>query len=226
MPSPSPCRVEPKFAGQPAIVVATGPSLTAGVMAEVMRLHVRHLARVFIMNNLYLDIECADVHTACDPEWWATYGDDPGLVMHRAEKWTWNPEVAMRYNVRWIPGRWGDGLSLDPSFIHYGHSSGYQLLNLAVLYGCDPIYLVGFDMRYEPGKRRHFFEGLSDISGEYPRHLRKYSTFDGLIKCYETVAMQKNLNVEIINCTQGSAMHWFPFGTLEELWKRPCTPTA
>jgi hypothetical protein len=163
--------------------------------------------RVFGINNTYNDFTL-DVWTACDPQWWAHYGHEAKDI--DADRWHWDRDICARYDAMHIEGRWADGLSTDPRYIHYGHSSGYQALNLAVLYGCDPILLVGFDMHYN-GEQRHYFDGLSNDVGEYPQPLRKWSTFDGLLKCYETIARQPGLP-QIINCTPGSAS-----GNLKEI---------
>jgi hypothetical protein len=169
----------------------------------------RSSAIKFGVNNTHKDIEL-DVWIACDPKWHDHYGQVEGDF----EKWHWDQAICDRYGYQFIEGRWGDGLSLNPEYIHYGHSSGYQALNLAVLYGCNPIYLVGYDMHYN-NEQRHYFNGLSDSPGEYPADLRKWSTFDGLLKCYETIASQPDLPT-IINCSPGSAMTCFPMGELPD----------
>lgn len=160
------------------------------------------------MNNTFNDFDL-DVWIACDPQWHAGFSPVHGDF----DKWHWSPAICKKYGYQYIEGRWGPGLSVDQSFIHYGHSSSYQALNLAVLYGCGPIYLAGFDMNYEAGKPRHYFNGLSDVGGEYPQDLRKWSTFDGLIKGFETIGAQRGLPM-IYNATQGSQLRCFPFKEL------------
>ncbi len=197
-----------------AIVCATGPSF-----AKDLEL-VKHLGSkgcmVFGMNNMYQDL-LLDVHTACDPLWWGTFGREAvPLVQNRAGVcYHWDKKLARRMGITHWEGRWGDGLSTDSDYIHYGHSSGYQLLNMAYHYGVKRILLVGFDMRYQDGAPRHYFKGVSDKDGEYPQSLRKYSTFDGLLQCYKTVADQQ-LDAEIINCTPGSEMQWFKIMRLDQ----------
>lgn len=173
-----------------------------------MRAAQRRGAKLFGVNNTWRDFDL-DCWIACDPAWHAVYSP----VRLDCDQWHWDSDVCRRHGYRYIEGRWGDGLSRDKKFIHYGHSSGYQALNLAMHYGCDPILLAGFDMQY--AERRHYFDGLSDQAGEYPAQLRKFSTFDGLIRCYETIAMQQGLP-RIINCTPGSALTCFPFGNLDD----------
>jgi hypothetical protein len=195
--------VERKFEGLPAVVIGTGPSLAG--QAEAIK---RSGCKLFGMNNTFADFPL-DVWIACDPQWHEQFSPVKGAF----DKWHWSPDICQRFGYQYIAGKWGDGLSTDQQCIHYGHASSYQALNLAVLYGCNPIYLAGFDMNYQPGQPRHYFSGLSDAAGEYPAQLRKFSTFEGLIKGFETIAAQPGLP-RIINLTEGSALRCFPFGNL------------
>lgn len=197
------------FPNEPAIILGTGPSLRWQM--EAIK---KSKARIFGVNNTYMDFEL-DVFTACDPLWWQTFGQQFRTQCPDLQAYHWDRSIAERYGLDYIEGRWHDGLSVDPSYIHFGHSSGYQALNLAVLYGCNPIYLAGYDMAYTDGNPRHYFDNLSEQRGEYPRQLRKYSTFDGLNRCYETIAAQEGLP-RIINCTKTSALRCFEFGEIPE----------
>jgi hypothetical protein len=108
-----------------------------------------------------------------------------------------------------------DGLWMqDKSRISFNHCSGAQLLNLACnQYECDEVLLVGHDFHYNG--QRHYFKDLSGDPGEYPKQLRKYSTFDGLIETYRHIGEQTN-RPRIVNCTDGSALPWFPTAKLED----------
>ena len=199
------------------LILGTGPSL-----AQVAHLIPKFDGLVFGPNNTYKDFPL-DIWLSCDPAWHKHYGQVEGDF----DKWHWSQEICERYDYRYIEGRWFDGISpFGSDWISYNHGSGPQILNLAVLYGCDPILLVGHDMRYEG--QRHYFTGLSDKAGEYPEALRKISPFekpkreggahpdgDGILYNYKHIAEQDNLP-EIINCTTGSAMTWFPMGRLED----------
>lgn len=168
----------------------------------------------FGVNNTFNDFPLK-AWIACDPKWHDHYGAVSGSF----DKWHWDESICRKYGYNHISGRWGDGLSTDPAYIHYGHSSGYQALNLAYHYGYRRIYLAGFDMSYSSG--RHYFDNLSDADGEYPENLRMWSEFDkprvekgeyqkySLFQCYETVVEQSAC--EIFNMTKGSAFKGFPF---------------
>lgn len=189
------------------VVLGTGPSLNADA-DNIRRLQ---NALIFGVNNTYQDFDL-DVWISCDPAWHSHYGkiDIPGC-----DQWHWDKDICERNGYRYIEGRWFDGLSTDPTWISYNHCSGAQALNLAVHYGCDPILLVGHDFKYEEGKPRHYFSDLSDVDGEYAPKLRKFSEFGGLIETYRFIAEQQGLP-PIVNCTEGSGLPWFPFGSLED----------
>ena len=200
-----------------AIILGTGPSLLddADYVRELKR---TGRTMLFGINNTFEDFDL-DCWIACDPKWHQHYGQVRGDFA----KWHWDEDICAQYGYNYIEGVWLDGLSTDLSKLSLGHSSGWQALNLAFHYGCDPICLVGYDMTYRPGEARHYFDDLSDKAGEYPNELRKYSLFDkpdntGLLYDYKNIATQTNLP-EIINCTMNSAMHWFPIVPLETVFK-------
>jgi len=159
---------------------------------------------------------------ACNPEWWDYYWNrDEKLRRGEFTKWTWDRPTANKYGLAYIEGRWGDGLSTDPGYIHYGHSSGYQLLGLALHHGVTEFILIGYDLRYpkgysktyrDPGGDRHYF-------GEYPPELGHWPAagqngeMTGLLECYRTINPAE-LGIRIINCSPGSALDFFEMGDL------------
>ena len=198
------------------VILGTGPSL-AEVADDLDGF------MLFGCNDTFRDFDL-DVWLACDPKWHAKRGP----ISLPCDQWHWDKAICERGGYRYIEGRWFDGLSTDPSWISYGHSSGWQLLNLAVHYitwglAEPPILLVGYDMTYRKGEPRHYFKGLSDTDGEYDGELRKWSLFDkpdgtGLLYDYQHIAKQceRGEIPPIINCTPRSAMQWFPFGIIND----------
>ena len=199
------------------VILGTGPSL-ADVADELRALKAAGKVMLFGMNNSYKDFDL-DVWLACDPAW----HKHNGQVTIDADCWHWDKVICEKYGYKHIPGLWLDGLSTDKDYISFGHSSGWQCLNLAVHYGCDPILLCGYDMTYRKGKPRHYFTGLSEVEGEYPEPLRKHSLFlksdgSGLLPNYAHIADQcrRGEVVPIVNCTKHSAMTCFPMGELSD----------
>ena len=163
---------------------------------------------------------------ACNIEWWCHYWPRDALLREGAfDKWTWDQGTAEKYGLHHIRGVWGDGLSRNANYIHYGHSSGYQLIGLAYHYGVREMILCGYDLRYPPGYNgmlqvaggdRHYF-------GEYPPALQHWTKFNigpkgelnGLLDCYRTIK-PADYGLRIINTSPGSALDFFETAKLED----------
>ena len=202
------------------IIIGTGPSLLQQI-DHIQGLQRYGRAKLYGINNTYRDFDL-DTWIACDPAWHKYFGQVYGTF----RKVHWDKEICTRNNYEHIPGEWLPGLSLNPETISFGHSSGWQALNLAA-HDCRPgdrILLCGYDMTYRTGEARHYFGDLSEDVGEYPKPLRKWSKFDkgfndGLLWDYRHIAKQVEAGevAPIYNCTLDSAMRWFPFYDLEHL---------
>lgn len=193
-------RIEPRWPGR-CIVAAPGPSLTPEV-AETCRGE-----RVVAVSDAYRLLPEADVLYACAADWWLAREGCPGFA---GEKWSSHGldpandkiAVAERYGLSLVAGEHRPGFSTDPSCIHYGSNSGFQAVNLAILWGCTPIVLVGFDMRAVNG-RDHFF-------GSHEPPLRTGDAPFGLfIAAFEEAAKMLPPGLRILNATPGSALTCF-----------------
>jgi hypothetical protein len=209
-----------------AVILATGPSLTPEVIEAARRGQQMGLWALFGMNHVWRDVPSLDVFMACNPEYYASQWE-LGLKDRLAEKWAWDSATSLRFGLRFIHGKWLDGFSKDPSCIHYGHSSGFQLPQIAYHAGFRRLLLCGYDMRYAAD-----YDGRNQRIGSSPRHY--FGEYDGaelnhwpsvkvkdgvhveLIEQFEKVK-RLNPEVEIINCSPGSAMTCFQMATLQEL---------
>lgn len=203
--------IEPRWTGLDCIVAATGPSLTEDVAEACRSAHEAGAFKVIAVNDAYLRLPFADVLYACDKRWWNHHKGCPGFF---GEKWSSHEHPgndklapAKDYGLSLVAGTNGEGFSLDSSLIHYGNSSGYQAINLALLFGVSRIVLVGFDMHVRDG--RHFF-------GNHPKGLSNGGKFEDWVPLFKRAAKTVPDGTEIINCTPGSALKCFPFVDLGE----------
>jgi len=210
-----------KFDGELGIVIGTGYSLKK--QAHVVRYMKRTgQARLFGVNNTFADFDL-DVWIACDEAWHKHHGKVEGDF----DKWHWDGDICQAHGYQYVQGCWSGGskgavnqwktkrdghaLSTDPAWISLNHGSGPQALNLAVLYGCDPILLVGHDFHYD-GPETHYF-------GQYPKEIRKHTLFhkggrgDDMSKVYARMAATPGLP-SIVNVTPGTKLEAFPKGRL------------
>jgi hypothetical protein len=149
--------------GRIVVVVAPGPSLTSDV-AERCRPYT-----CMAVKEAYRLLPHAEVLYGCDAKFWDR---NDGCEDFKGEKWSSHGangiddkrEVAVKYGLRLVQGIGKHGFSLNPNAIHYGGSSGFQAINLAILFGATYIVLVGFDMRVRDGRRYYF--------GDHPNRTR------------------------------------------------------
>lgn len=203
--------INPIYQGQTAILCGTGPGITKEVIQSCNAARASGDVKLFGVNLNYRIFDL-DVHLACNSGFWDEFWND--IKTHPCEKWTPREESAEQYSINFIEERWAPGLSTDPSYIHAHHGSGPQSVNLALHYGITRMILVGWDMRYPPGGKRHYF-------GEYPAPLLHWpqtgpnGEMTGLISEMETIRPD-DYGIEIVNCTPGSALKHFPSGDLKD----------
>jgi hypothetical protein len=198
--------VTPRWSGI-AIVAATGPSLTKEV-AEQCRGQ-----NCIAVSDAYKLLPFAQVLYSCDVAWWKYHAGCPHFA---GEKWSSHgfnsndkSQISTKYGLKLIHGEHFKGFSFKPDRLHYGSNSGFQAVNLALLFGATTVVLVGFDMRFVNGKQ-HFF-------GSHPPPLNRSTAFQRFIDQFKVAAKNLPKGVEVINCTPGSAMTVFPIRDLKEV---------
>lgn len=217
--------IRPQWAGRPCIVAAPGPSLSPEVIRHCRIARMVEGWKILAVQDAYKALPYADAMYGCNPEWWLWHKSCDGFC---GQKWTSHESnsshcneklavndklgqsIADAYGLRVCGGTSGDEFSFDPAFIRYGSNSGFQAINLALLFGCTWIVLVGFDMRYV-GSKSHFF-------GDHPAELMqiKDEQYRNFIPRFTIAARKLPSDITIINATPESAMTCFPMMTLED----------
>lgn len=215
-------KISPRWAGERCIVAASGPSFDKDIAEKIRRL--RWLGwRVIAVNDAFKLLPSAEVLYGADNQWWEHHGAQGAFAKFLGEKWACHAQentpqigtndkrdLASRYGLNLLQGRDGDEFSFDPEYIRYGHNSGFQAINLALLFGCTRIVLVGFDMRHVHGQA-HFF-------GDHPRELRTSTddAYRSFVPRFERAAKKLPKHISIVNATPGSALKCFPMLSLDE----------
>lgn len=185
------------------VIVGCGPSLTKDQLGKVS-----HLKRFGANRSFEFDL---DVILGCNWQFWKHYW--PQIKDMRCDKWATNPEQrnGRPEGLQWIEGRWADGISTDPGYIHYHHGSGPQIFNLAYHYGVRKFILIGWDMCYRD--KRHYFGEDPLTAGHHPR-TGPNGELSGLIAEMATIDPDK-YGIEVYNCSPDSAMTCFPMMELD-----------
>lgn len=196
------------WAEVPAVVIASGPSLTDEQLQAVRDR--RERCHTIAVNN------------TCGRAWWADcayFGDylalreyvpklRPPAGSFEGEWWTQDKAGAERWSLQLVAS--GNRPGLGTERVHLNGNSGAQAVNLATLFGARRVLLLGFDMKAGPGGQKHWF-------GSHPVPLVQDLLFDEWIHKFEAIAKDAiAMGVEIVNCTPGSALPWFRMGNIEE----------
>lgn len=186
--------------GQTAVIAASGPSLvpgTPGPAADV---------RIITTNTSWKVFPYADVHYACDLLWHKI--NLPLMPPENRRKcWTQDRNSAERWQLNWIRQAARPGLGTKD--LHVNGNSGFGAINLAYLFGCRRILLLGFDMR-EVGGKKHWHP-------DHPKPCVQNMPFKEWL--FKSVALARDLKAagcEVINCTPGSALTVWPMSTIEK----------
>ena len=197
----SPSALSGKFSRKSVVLAASGPSLIARDLE-----YCRGRAWVMVVNDAWRLASWADVLYAADENWWAYYD---GVPAFDGVRWTQNIQAATRWSLQYIESKPRLGLSLDLRYIHRGYNSGYQALNLAVLFGAKKIILLGYDMQSD-GARSHFF-------GSHPQILQQLSTYSAFVAAFKTtIGDLQKAGCTVINCSRQTALDCFPHCDLHD----------
>lgn len=198
---PAAWQVPKEWAGEPAFILGGGASLKG---FDASRLIGR--GRIIAVNDAGLDL--------------APFADVLYFADGMSRWFGWNLDRLPLFRGRYVVTRavdlvtvegvtirrlWRDkdsALSRDPTKLA-GLCSGSNALNLAFLFGCNPVYLLGFDMG---GGHWH------DNHKEPARDRYQADFIPALERMGRDLAAE---GVDVINCNPASALKCFPFADLE-----------
>lgn len=221
--SPEPERLtDGLWTGQRCFIVAGGPSLKGFNFGRLAG------ERTIAINRAVESCPDADIAFAFDPRvHQAAAAGDFGDAARTAFAAFRGIKVCLYLDsaAAHLPGvfplgcRASDGypVSLADGVFH-GGNSGYAALQLALLLGANPIYLLGYDMTGEGGKQARFYGGYPWGDGSD----RVYVDFKGRIeKLAPEIAAH---GVRVVNLNSGSALRCFEFGDVDRVL--PMLPPA
>lgn len=213
----TPWSVPREWPGGTAFILGGGPSLRnfdSSVLAG------RH---AICVNNSWELLPTADVLYFCDSSWWnRKTPKDPALSGYPNNGAAVKACFRGRYiasisdvrdsAVKHLRNAGKTGLSLRPDGLCHGTNSGYQAMNLAVLFGVSRIVLLGFDMHTD-GEATHWHAGHGRPAAEVDHKLSKVFV-PNFQKLVEPLAMA---GVQVLNATPGSALTYWPHVPLAEI---------
>lgn len=207
-------KVKQEWAGQTAVVFASGPSVTQHDIQLVQKARDADKCRVIAINAMYGLVNYADILYFCDwkfYKWHAIEDPDSGFFEYPAQKYTiCDKEELLPSHIRRLKKGEQHGLSRDSDTLNHGSNSTHQCLNLAFLLGCPRIILIGADMKAAEDGRTHCHAPHKQPTSPH--------IYDKLVGNFDGIAKELyNEGVEVINTSQESALHCFTKLPLDEV---------
>ncbi len=190
--------------GATIVCLGGGPSLTQEQVD-----YCRGRARIIAINDSYRLAPWADLLYFCDRRWFEWHQARAEFRTFKGSKVTLDEQVLKAHpEIRGVKNTGRDGLETDPTGVRTGRNGGYQAINLAVHLGARRIVLLGYDMRLVAG-RTHWHGG-------HPVAIRDTVFTNSMLPCFPSLVKPlKELGVEVLNATPGSALTVFPMVELE-----------
>jgi hypothetical protein len=190
------------WTGQTAVVIATGPSLTAEDCLAVRESG----AKVIGVNLAFRMAPFADVVYMGDYLCVKTYGHE---VPKSASKWSCTPMAKDQHAWNLARGAMGVGLGTR-TVVHLLGNSGMQAIGLAYAFGAKKIILIGMDMMKGPRGESHFH-------GDHPVGMVRAQPFGEWIFKSEALARDlEKVGIDCVNCSRQTALTAFRRGDLQE----------
>ncbi len=203
-----------EWEGERCFVLGGGPSFDASKIAPLLK------GRIIAVNESVVERPDADVLYWADPQW--AEANIEKIMKHTGKyKVTRRlPNQRLQPHTKildWIEGTTPNNLrrlSTNPKEIG-GYCSGANAINLAFLFGANPIILLGFDMCTVDGKTNY-----------HDRHRPKPSLDEPykevFIKHIEPMAVELDkLSIKVFNCSPISRLTCFKYVPIEEFINHP-----
>lgn len=206
-------RIQPgAWAGQPAFIIGGGPSLRGFDLERLRgRGHVIAINRAieftpwadiaFFMDRTFYEAIKAGRLGEPAKKAWEEFAGDRVFLNLMGRKYD---DV---FSIR-SAGRRGCSRSLKAGLFH-GNNSGVGALQLALILGAEPVYLLGYDAGYE-GQAAHFHSGYRKLV-----HRKIYESFAGEMS-FCTKGMTAAERARVVNLNPSSRIRDFQFQTIEE----------
>lgn len=187
-------------------ILATGPSQNQADIDLI-----RGKGTVYAVNNAIFMAPWADVHYACDEEWWKTYSPKRPDWFH-GERLTISPYY-YRHDCKRIASEHQNTQGFGLTAIRTGGNGGYQALNLAIIRGFKTICLLGFDHQHTKMKRH--------CHADHPQGMGNAGAVDIWLKAMN-VASRDTHGAVVVNCTRETALECFERMALEDFIIEHC----
>lgn len=196
----------PIWAGETAVVVAGGPSVSMKQVRAIGIARANDRCRAIAVNDAVYPCWFADVAFASDAKWWDHH---LGLPAFKGQKVSRN--CLGRYDVDFLRETGADGFDPEPGTVRHGSNSGHQAVHLAAQLGAGRIVIVGMDFTDKDFARDHWFgrhQGRMDMCSDTETWRKHFRVL--------TDALEAR-GVTVLNASPASTIRWIDQVSLETI---------
>lgn len=185
----------------PVVCVASGASLNKYDIEYLRLARLADKCRVIVVNDCYLLCPWADHLHFCDLKWYEWHKDKPEFKSFQGIKSTLSEEMPDNEVIKLQKGE-RFGFSTNPNVVNHGGNSGYQAVNIAILYGAKDIYMLGYDCKpqtHNGSLKMHWF---GDHKIKTP-----ISVCNIWLQAWESITRDIEVNnINLVNITRDTAI--------------------
>ncbi len=195
----------PDWSDEICTIVASGPTATSVNLAQAIG-----RTKFVAVNNSWKLSPWADYLFAADYKWWSGCGGCPDFVGWKVTTDRRAGETREWDLLRLVAKLADDRIQTTGTVVGWGGNSGFQALNMVVLFGCKRIILVGYDATIKHGL--HWHEAYSSAADNPTpnKTLRWQRSIDG------AAAPLAQIGVSVINCSGISRLRRYSKMTYED----------
>ncbi len=196
----------PDWSSDVCTIVASGPSAASVDLVQAVG-----QTKFVVVNSSWKLAPWADYLFAADYKWWQGY--EQKLEVFQGWKVTTDRRAADTKEwslLRLVAKLADDRIQTTGSVVGWGGNSGFQALNMVVLFGCKRIILVGYDATIKHGL--HWHEAYSSAADNPTpnKTLRWQRSIDG------AAAPLAEIGVSVVNCSGVSRLRRYPKMSYED----------
>ena len=206
------------WAGETAVVVAGGPSLSLAQVRSIGIARSSDRCRVIAVSDAVYPCWFADILYSADAKWWDHHSGVPGFRKVKVSR-----NNLGRYDVQHVIGidgvvahnpeeyvRGVDGFDPTPGMLRYGPNSGHHAVHIAAQLGAKRIVIVALDFTDKDFARDHWFGrhgGRMDMCSDTSAWRAKFRLLTDDLD---------NAGVAVLNASPASTIDWLPIVSLED----------
>ncbi len=206
----------PDWTDECVAIVAAGPS----VKKEEVEL-LKDRIHVIAINQSYKLCPWAEFLYGCDNMWWRISGkeakDFSGIKISQDPEALAFDNSLKKITIKKInKGEYTHDIQMDePGVVGSGGNAGFQMINLSAQFGVKGIALIGFDFCLHSGKVHWHGSHPSPLNNPYDANFKNW-----IPKMIVASAKLKLMGIDVVNCSEISALTCFPKMSVEDALRR------